>query len=177
MLIYIKKIAERILQKDLRAIYRELEDIRTSSDNLAREKNKLQQKIRRMERPENILLSHYRIDNIGVNGTPPSYLNPQNMNDYTQKIRELESIYRNEAFRELMAWSLNFHANMCASGKIKNEFGDEIEIPTEHAKHMIAGIKSIWDLVVAAHLKDMELTASKTVELSDIMDEPTEEGD
>ncbi len=150
MLYLLKRFAKFILKKELADHSNEIEKIELS-------KQKLEKKLRRLEVPENILLKYYRIDNIGGNGLPPSYLKSDDKNNYTQRISELESVYRNPAFKELMAWSLNFHANMSVSGKITNEFGDEIDIKTDHAKHMISGIRSIWDLIVAAHNKEMEM--------------------
>ncbi len=172
---YLQRLARRILKIEIDELRDRLSNSSVAISELSREKEKLQKKAKRLERPENILISYYRIDNIGSNGMPPSYLNPENPNEYTQRIHELESIYRNSAFREMMAWALNFHANICASGKITNELGDEIDIPTEHAKYMIDGIKSIWDLVVAAHLKDQELTVAKTGGVYDILDTTPEE--
>lgn len=167
---YFKKIA-RIILKD------ELEEKREMVESLSRglegeriEIQRLQKRIKRLENPENILLQYYRIDNIGANGMPPSYLRPDNPNDYTQRISELESVYRNTAFRELMAWALNFHANLSVVGKMRNNMGDEIDVPTDHARHMISGIKAIWELVVAAHNKDRELTQSKVFDPYELMD-------
>lgn len=174
---YLKKFAKLILKNELKdhqlekdALYSELQDIQSS-------KTKLEKKIKRLENPEHILLKYYRIDNVDIKGIPPSYLNPQDKNDYIQRISELESIYRNRAFRELIAWSLNFHANMAVSGRIINEFGDEIEISTDSAKNMISGIRAIWDLIVAGHNKDRELTpkAGDTNEAYDILDTQTVE--
>ncbi len=165
---YLQKIARYILryelnntQEILRSSSQSLEDSGKKILILTHEKEKLEKKLKRYDRPENILLSYYRIDNIGSNGMPPSYLKPNDPNDYTQRISELESVYRNTAFREMMAWALNFHANISVSGKIKNQMGDEIDISSEHARYMIDGIKAIWELVTAAHFKDREITLKK----------------
>lgn len=157
----LKQISRFLLKKELDNLSLEKQKLREILNDTLKEKEKLEKKIKKLENPENILLKYYRIDNIGENGIPPSYLNPQDKNDYTQKIHEIESIYRNTAFRELMAWSLNFHANLLASGKIKNEYGDEIEISSEQARYMIAGIKAIWEMVVAGHIKNNELMGKK----------------
>lgn len=169
----LKRFARFILKDELVNLLKEKEVLSNKIRDTEHEKEKLERKIKRPENPEDILLSYYRIDNAGANGMPPSYLNPKDQNDYTQRIHELESIYRNRAFREMMAWSLNFHANMAVSGKIRNERGDEIDIPTEHAIQMISGIKAIWQLVVNAHKKDIELTETIR-DPYDILDESTE---
>lgn len=170
---YLKKIARRILRSELNDLEKSLAVL----VDLRKEKEKLEKKIRRLEQPENILLSYYRIDNIGSNGLPPSYLRPENVNEYTQRVHELESVYRNTAFRELMAWTLNFHANLAVVGKMENQYGDEIDVPSEHAKHMISGIKAVWELIVAAHTKDKELTAKKTtLNYDDMLDELDSKG-
>lgn len=167
---YLKKIARSILSEELWGLELKIADAKQDSENLLDENKKLQKKIKKLENPENILLQYYRIDNIGVNGMPPSYLKPEDPNEYTQRISELESIYRNTAFREMMAWALNFHANLSVVGKMRNDMGDEIDIPTDHARHMISGIKAIWELVVAAHNKDRELTSKKSFDPYELMD-------
>ncbi len=170
---YLKKIARIILKSELFELKNDLELYRDKSFEETSKKEKLEKKIKRLENPEHILLQYYRIDNISSNGLPPSYLNPIDKNDYTQSISELESIYRNKAFREMMAWALNFHANICASGKIKNDQGDEIDIKAEKAQDMINGIRAIWELVVSAHNKDTELTA-KPIDPYGMLDEDEE---
>lgn len=155
---YIKKIARFILKN-------ELNDLNDKINILEKDHRKFQNKIKKLEDPENILLKNYRIDNININGMPPSYLSPDNKNEYIQKISELESIYRNKTFRELMAWSLNFHANLAITGHLKNEYGDIVEIKPEEGKYMIQGIRSIWELIVAAHNKDKEMREEKIVDL------------
>ncbi len=166
---YLKKIAKIILKKEFSEIVKEKETIYDQLQDIAKSKQKLEKKIKRLENPENILLKYYRIDNISPDGMPPSYLNPLDTNEYILRIHELEGIYRNKPFRELMAWSLNFHANLCAVGKIRNEMGDEIEISASKAQDMISGIKAIWELVVAAHNKDQELNA-KEIDPYDVTD-------
>lgn len=143
-------------------------------ESIASERDKLFRKVKRYQSEEEILLSYYRIDNVSPNGMPPLYLNPKNTGEYTQRINELESIYRNTAFRELIAWTLNFHANLAVSGKMKNSYGDEIEVPTEHAKHMISGVRAVWELILAAHLKDLELRAEKAFDPFEEEDETVE---
>ncbi len=63
---------------------------------------------------------------------------------------------------------------LSVSGKIVNEHGDEVNISSVKANDMIAGIRAIWDMVVAAHNKDRELSA-KAIDPYDIIGEPNEE--
>ncbi len=159
---FLKNFAKIILKEEIQQLDSEInnlqEDLHRTEDSGNAIKLKLEKKIKKLTNPENILLKYYRIDNIGSDGLPPSYLNPSDKNEYTQRLSELESIYRNKAFREMMAWSLNFHANLLAVGKIETKEGDVIEIPASKAQDMINGIKAIWELVMAAHNKDSELT-------------------
>lgn len=165
MLKWFKKIPHLILTKEIN----EREDF---IKDLVRENTKLKKEIRKITDPENILLSHYRIDNVSsVDGTPPSFFNKEDKNEYTKKLSEINSVYHNGSFRELMAWSLNFHANLAVSGKVKNQEGDTVEIPTEQARYIIAGIRAIWELVVVSHVKDRELRDNKNFDPYESLDD------
>lgn len=158
---YLKKFASFILKSELEVLTVEVEESRKKIEALSREKEKLEKKAKFLETPKDILLKYYRIDNIGDDGLPPSYLKTEDPNEYGKQISELANVYRNTTFREMMAWSLNFHANMSFVGKLKNEFGDEIDVPSERSRDMIDGIKAIWELVVAAYKKDSKVRANK----------------
>ncbi len=111
-------------------------------------------------------------------GIPPSYLKPQDKNEYLIRIHDLDDVFHNKSFREMIAWTLNFHANLLASGTTKNEMGDVIEVKAEKAQSMIEGVRSIWKLIVAAHVKDEELKPKHddTEEGHDIISELSDEG-
>lgn len=157
---YLKEIARFILKDELI----KLEESRLLVETLSRDKEKLLKKLKKFDTPQNVILNYYRIDNVAPNGMPPSYLQPENPTEYIQRVSELESVYRNGAFRELIAWSLNFHANLSVSGEITNDLGDQVHISSEKANDMIKGIRSIWDLIVAAHMKDAELSRNQNTD-------------
>ncbi len=181
---YIQKIAHRILAPEINALTTALEEANQESSSLKHVRDalqgqitKLERKVRRIDRPENVLLAYYHIDNVDARGMPPSYLRPDDKKEYLQRISELESVYRNKTFRELLAWSLNFHANLSVAGELDNGMGDQIKVSSEAARHMIAGIRAIWDLLVAAHTKDQQITNAKSQGGYDILSQSTEEED
>lgn len=175
MIKYLKSIARSILRSELNDYINEVQESRKEAEALSREKEKLEKKIKRMDDPETILLAHYRIDNVDTSGMPPSYLDPKNPTEYLQHIQELESVFRNKSFRELVAWSLNFHANISVTGRVKNQQGDEVEISSEKANDMIRGIRAIWELVVGAHNKERQIAGDKNFDKFAMMEIEYEE--
>ncbi len=177
MIKYLKQIARKILKDELDAELIKLKESQAFAEALSSDKEKLQEKNKKMERyiklmtdTETILLAHYRIDNAGENGLPPSYLDPNDPNGYTQTIGEIESVYRNPAFRKLIAYALNVHANISVTGFIKNEQGDEITISSEKANGMIKGIRAIWELVVGGHKRDLAMRRDKNFDKHALME-------
>lgn len=177
---YLKKIAKLILKTELQEIDKKLKEslasreiLFSTQEDLIKKQTKLEKKLKKFESPENVLLSYYRIDNISSDGLPPSYLKTLDPNEKLQRIQELESVYRNTAFREVMAWSLNFHANIVANESITNKNGDVIEIPEGQARAMIQGVKAVWDLIVTAHVQEQELSSKKNLDFfeeNDLLD-------
>lgn len=138
-------------------------------ETLSRERNNYKKKLEEVTVEQDILLKYYKIDNIGSDGIPPSYLPTDNPELYLSKLKELNDVYSNETFRELMAYILNFHANIAATGKIKNKKGDMIDVQVEHVPHMVSAIKSIWELIVGARLKKRQIETSQQYDEYDIM--------
>lgn len=167
---YLKQVARYILKDEIDAELIKLKESRDLNEALSSDKKKLEKKIKQMEDPEAILLKFYRIDNVSKDGMPPSYLDPNKPNEYVQRVTEIDSVFQNRSFREMVAWALNFHANMSVTGKIKNQFGDEIDISSQEANAMIKGIRSIWDLVVGAHNKNQQISKDKNFDKYALME-------
>ncbi len=174
----VKKVASKILKKELSDFKITIDSWKEEAEKLKLSEKKLQRELKQFKNPTNILLAHYRIDNVSEDGIPPSYLKPQDKNEYLIRIHDLDDVFHNKSFREMIAWTLNFHANLLASGTTKNEMGDVIEVKAEKAQSMIEGVRSIWKLIVAAHVKDEELKPKHddTEEGHDIISELSDEG-
>lgn len=166
----LKLLAKFLLKDELMEKDIILKESQTMIEALSRERNNYKNQLNQVTREHHIILKHYKIDNIGADGIPPSYLPTNNSEQYLMKINELNAVYSNETFRELLAYLLNFHANMAATGKIKNAKGDMIDIPTEHVQHMVSAIKSVWELIVGARMKKKQLETSQDVNPYDIID-------
>lgn len=170
MIKYLKQLARNILKDEIEAELIKLKESRDFAEALSLEKKKIEKQLKQLEDPESIILKYYRIDNVDENGFPPSYLDKNNPTEYMQRVQELESVFRNKSFRELIAWSLNFHANMSVSEKLTNRQGEEIVVSSEKANNMIKGVRSIWDLIVGAHNTERKIQGDKKFDKYALMD-------
>lgn len=173
---YIKKFALSIVQDEISEKNNLLKESQKVIEALSRENETLRKKYSEVIEDHEIILKDYRVDNIGADGVPPSYLPLNDEKLYKAKIMELNDVYSNETFRELLAYIINFHANLAVTGKIRNDKGDMVDIPVEHVQYMVRGIKSVWELIVGARRKKKELDTSQDFNAYDILPMPTEEG-
>lgn len=173
---YLRKIALGLVKDEIEEKNSLIKESQKMIETLSRDLKTVRKKLDLVTKDHLIVLKDYRVDNIGADGIPPSYLPTKDPELYNAKIKELNSVFYNETFREMLAYALNFHANLAVTGKIKNENGDMVDIPTKHVKHMVRGIKSVWELIAAAHRKQKELDTSNDFDPHAILDMPTEEG-
>lgn len=138
---------------------------------LSGELEKTKKKLSKVIEEHEIILKDYRVDNIGADGIPPSYLPANDEKLYKAKIFELNDVFKNETFREMLSYSINFHANLAVTGQVKNEQGDMVDIPTEHVQYMVKGIKSIWELLVAARNRKKQIETVEKFDPHEIMPE------
>lgn len=173
---YLKKVAWALLKEEINEKNKLIKESQKAIEALSRDIKKIKNELSLMSEDHKIILKDYKVDNIGSDGIPPSYLPVNDEKLYKAKIQELNDVFNNETFREMLAYALNFHANLAVTGKVKNENGDVVDIPTEHVQHMVRGIKSIWELISAARKKKRELDTSNNFDPYAIIDLPTEEG-
>lgn len=166
---YLKKFARFLLEDEIMEKNKLLKESQELLETLSRERNLYKQRLLKVTEEQEIILKHYRVDNIGADGIPPSYLPVGDTKLYYEKVAELNEVYTNETFRELMAYLLNFHANIGATGKLKNANGDMIDIDTKHIPHMVSAIKSVWELIVGAKEKKKELDSGQEFDKYDIL--------
>lgn len=172
---YLRKLALLIIGNELEEKNNLLKESQKAIETLSRENEIIKKKYSAVIEDHEIIFKNYRVDNIGADGVPPSYLPFNDEKLYKAKIMELNDVYSNETFRELLAYIINFHANLAVTGKIKNDKGDFVDIPVEHVQYMVRGIKSVWELIVGAKHKKKELDTSQDFDKYAILSGSTEE--